>query len=90
MGDYQSDSDEQQSYNAQEGDAGGAGWIMPQDTCTAEHLALRLDSLLGLPAVLEKSARCARDLGRADAAKHLADMVAGLIEHSQEQRSAEA
>lgn len=83
-------ADDHQSYNAQAVDAAGAGWIMPQDTFTADNLALRLDSLLGLPAVLEKSARCARDLGRADAAKHLADMVAGLIEHSQEQRSAEA
>jgi len=83
-------ADDHQSYNAQAVDAAGAGWIMPQDTFTADNLALRLDSLLGLPAVLEKSARCARDLGRADAAKRLADMVAGLVEHSQEQRSAEA
>jgi len=83
-------ADDHQSYNAQAVDAAGAGWIMPQDTFTAENLAIRLDSLLGLPAVLEKSARCARDLGRADAAKHLADMVANLVEHSQEQRSAEA
>ena len=83
-------ADDHQSYNAQAVDAAGAGWIMPQDAFTADNLALRLDSLLGLPAVLEKSARCARDLGRADAAKRLADMVANLVEKSQEQRSAEA
>jgi len=83
-------ADDHQSDNAQAVDAAGAGWIMPQDTFTADNLALRLDSLLGLPAVLEKSARCARDLGRADAAKHLADMVAGLVENSQRLRSAEA
>ena len=83
-------ADDHQSYNAQAVDAAGAGWIMPQDTFTADNLALRLDSLLGLPAVLEKSARCARDLGRADAAKRLADVVTSLVEQSQEQRSAEA
>ena len=76
-------ADDHQSYNAQAVDAAGAGWIMPQDTFTADNLAMRLDSLLGLPAVLEKSARCARDLGRADAAKLLADMVAGLIDKPQ-------
>ena len=82
-------ADDHQSYNAQAVDAAGAGWIMPQDTFTADNLAMRLDSLLGLPAVLEKSARCARDLGRADAAKRLADVVTSLVEQSQEQRSAE-
>jgi len=83
-------ADDHQNYNAQAVDAAGAGWIMPQDAFTADNLALRLDSLLGLPAVLEKSARCARDLGRADAAKRLADVVTNLVEQSQEQRSAEA
>ena len=83
-------ADDHQNYNAQAVDAAGAGWIMPQDAFTADNLALRLDSLLGLPAVLEKSARCARDLGRADAAKRLADVVTSLVEQSQEQRSAEA
>lgn len=72
-------ADDHQTYNAHAVDAAGAGWIMPQDTFTADTLSVRLDSLLGLPAVLEKAARCARDLGRADAAKHLADLVASLI-----------
>lgn len=75
-------ADDHQTYNAQAVDAAGAGWIMPQDTFTADNLAMRLDSLLGLPAVLEKAARCAKDLGEADAAKHLADMVAELIDGS--------
>ncbi len=73
-------ADDHQTYNAHAVDAAGAGWIMPQDTFTPDNLAIRLDSLLGLPAVLEKAARCARDLGRADAAKRLADMVDGLVE----------
>ena len=75
-------ADDHQTYNAQAVDAAGAGWIMPQDTFTADNLAMRLDSLLGLPAVLEKAARCAKELGEADAAKHLADMVAELIDSS--------
>jgi len=75
-------ADDHQTYNAQAVDAAGAGWIMPQDMFTPDNLAVRLDSLLGLPAVLVKAARCARDLGRASAAKHLADMVAGLIDQS--------
>lgn len=72
-------ADDHQTYNAQAVDAAGAGWIMPQGTFNADTLAARLDSLLGLPAVLEKAARCALDLGRADAAKQLADMVADMI-----------
>ena len=72
-------ADDHQTDNAQAVDAAGAGWIMPQETFTADALAARLDSLLGLPAVLEKAARCAAGMGRADAAKRLADVVAQLI-----------
>ena len=72
-------ADDHQTCNAQAVDAAGAGWIMPQDTFSADALSARLDSLLGLPAVLEKAARCAAELGRADAAKRLADVVAQLI-----------
>lgn len=68
-------ADDHQTYNARAVDAAGAGWIMPQETFTADALAARLDSLLGLPAVLEKSARCAAKLGSTDAARQLADMV---------------
>lgn len=77
-------ADDHQSFNAQAVDAAGAGWIMPQDTFNADTLSVRLDSLLGLPAVLEKASRCARDLGRAQAAKHLADLVSNLIGHKQQ------
>ncbi|MBL4613817.1 MAG: undecaprenyldiphospho-muramoylpentapeptide beta-N-acetylglucosaminyltransferase [Magnetovibrio sp.] len=77
-------ADDHQTFNAQAVDAAGAGWIMPQDTFTPDNLAVRLDSLLGLPAVLEKAARCARDVGRADAAKHLADLVENLVGHKQQ------
>jgi len=77
---YPHAADDHQTCNARAVDAAGAGWIMPQDTFTAETLAARLDSLLGLPAVLGKVARCAAGLGRADAAKHLADQVIHLID----------
>lgn len=75
---YPHAADDHQTHNAQAVDAAGAGWIMPQPTFSAETLAARLDSLLGLPAVLQKAARCAKELGRADAAKRLADLVMTL------------
>ena len=71
-------ADDHQTYNARAVDDAGAGWIMPQDNFTPTRLAARLDSLLGLPAVLEKTARCAAKLGCSDAAKHLADMVENI------------
>ncbi|MBL4747842.1 MAG: undecaprenyldiphospho-muramoylpentapeptide beta-N-acetylglucosaminyltransferase [Magnetovibrio sp.] len=71
-------ADDHQTFNARAVDVAGAGWIMPQDTFNADALAARLDSLLGLPEVLEKTARCAADLGQADAAKRLADLVKKL------------
>lgn len=86
---YPHAADDHQTYNAQAIDAAGAGWIMPQDTFNADALAARLDSLLGLPAVLEKAARCARDLGCADAARRLGDVVMNLTE-TQNQKGAAA
>ncbi len=80
-------ADDHQTDNAHAVDAAGAGWIMPQETFTADALAARLDSLLGLPAVLEKAAGCAAELGRADAAKRLADMVTQLINANKEAAS---
>lgn len=76
-------ADDHQTYNAQAVDAAGAGWIMSQENFTVDALVARLDSLLDLPAVLEKAARCAADLGRADAAGRLADMVESLIHAKQ-------
>lgn len=77
-------ADDHQTDNAQAVDGAGAGWIMPQDTFTADALAARLDSLFGLPAVLEKAARCAAGMGRADAAKRLADVVTTLTNAKEE------
>ena len=52
---------------------------MPHDGFTPEALAARLESLFGLPAVLERAAACARAAGLADAAARLADLVVQLL-----------
>ncbi len=80
-------ADDHQTDNARAVDAAGAGWIMPQETFNAESLAVRLDSLFGLPAVLQKAALCAHDLGRVDAAQRLGDVVARLSAHKRRNAS---
>ena len=71
--------DDHQRLNAHAIDAVGGGWLMPQDTFTAAGLARRLDSLLGLPAILTKGAAASRPAGRPDAGERLADMVEALV-----------
>lgn len=70
--------DDHQSFNAHAVAEAGAGWLMPQQTFTGVGLAGRLESLLGVPATLERAAAAARAVGRADAAVRLADMVMEL------------
>ncbi|MDH3335585.1 MAG: undecaprenyldiphospho-muramoylpentapeptide beta-N-acetylglucosaminyltransferase [Rhodospirillaceae bacterium] len=72
-------ADDHQTFNARAVDGAGAGWIMPQNSFTAENLAARLDSLFGLPAVLKKTALSAHQLGRSDAAQRLADVVIAVV-----------
>ncbi len=57
----------------------GAGWLMPQESFTAESLAERMQSLFGMPKTLETAATAARSVARADAAVRLADMVAEML-----------
>ena len=71
--------DDHQTRNAHAIDEAGAGWLMPETSFTPGGLAARLESLFGLPAILEKAAACAKTAGNADAAKRLADMVCGLL-----------
>jgi UDP-N-acetylglucosamine--N-acetylmuramyl-(pentapeptide) pyrophosphoryl-undecaprenol N-acetylglucosamine transferase len=71
--------DDHQAANAHAVDEAGAGWLMPQDAFTPETLAARLQSLIELPATLEKAAAAARASGRHDAAARLADMVCDLV-----------
>ncbi|MFQ5764248.1 MAG: undecaprenyldiphospho-muramoylpentapeptide beta-N-acetylglucosaminyltransferase [Rhodospirillales bacterium] len=72
--------DDHQSRNAQAVDDAGAGWLMPEATFTPSALAARLDSLLGLPAILERAAACAEAAGAPDAADRLANMVCRLLD----------
>jgi len=71
--------DDHQSVNAHAMDAAGAAWLMPEEAFTPQALAIRLDSLFGLPAILDKAAASARAAGRPDAAARLADMVFALL-----------
>jgi len=71
--------DNHQTRNAHAVDEAGAGWLMPEDSFTGPNLAARLDSLLGLPAILEKAAASAKAAGSVDAAHRLADMVCTLL-----------
>lgn len=71
--------DDHQSFNAHAVAEAGGGWLMPQDGFTAPALAARLESLLAVPATLERAAAAARAVGRPDAAVRLADMVMELM-----------
>jgi len=71
--------DDHQSRNAHAVDEAGGGWLMPEDSFKPANLAARLDSLFGLPAILEKAASSAKAVGADDAAERLADMVCSLL-----------
>ena len=71
--------DDHQTRNAHAVDEAGAGWLMPEPSFTPAGLAARLDSLFGLPAILEKAAAAAKGAASVDAAGHLADMVCALL-----------
>ncbi len=67
--------DDHQSLNAHAVDEVGAGWLIPETDFTAESLASRLESMFGMPMILEKAAEAARKAGRPDATECLADLV---------------
>lgn len=71
--------DDHQTRNAHAIEEAGAGWLMLEESFTCGNLGARLDSLLGLPAILEKAADCAKAAGTYDASKRLADMVCTLL-----------
>ena len=71
--------DNHQTRNAHAIEEAGAGWLMLEESFTRGNLAARLDSLLGLPAILEKAADCAKAAGTHDASERLADMVCALL-----------
>jgi len=71
--------DDHQTANAHAAEDCGGAWLMQQDSFTPETLAARLDSLFTQPEALVRTAACARNAGRPDAAEALADLVVGLI-----------
>lgn len=71
--------DDHQSLNAHAVDEVGAGWLIPEPDFTAENLATRLQSMFGMPMILEKAANASRRVGIPDAAKRLADVVESVI-----------
>ena len=87
---YPHATDNHQFANAQAVDEAGAGWLMAEDVFTAERLAGRLASLFESPRHLAHAARASRRIGRPDAARALADMVAEMMPngHSGEGRQA--
>ena len=80
--------DDHQTRNAHAIDEAGAGWLMPESAFTPSGLAARLDSLFGLPAILEKAAAAARGAASVDAAGRLADMVVTLLPSNGDERRA--
>ena len=67
--------DDHQSLNAHAVDEVGAGWLIPEADFTSESLASRLQSMFGMPMILEKAAEAARRAGRPDATERLAALV---------------
>ena len=76
---YPHAADDHQAGNAHAIDEAGGGWLMSEEAFDPDALAKRLDSLFGLPAVLERTAANARAAGRPDATLSLADMVSAVV-----------
>ncbi len=72
--------DDHQSANAHAVATAGAGWLMDQSVFTPENLSERLSALFGAGGILSSAANCARNVGAADAASRLADMVENLTQ----------
>jgi UDP-N-acetylglucosamine--N-acetylmuramyl-(pentapeptide) pyrophosphoryl-undecaprenol N-acetylglucosamine transferase len=75
---YPQATDDHQTANAGALRAVSAAWPMGPDEFTADVLSARLRELIETPGVLAGAARAAHDIGRPDAAIHLADAVAAL------------
>jgi len=72
---YRYATDDHQSLNAHAVDEIGAGWLIPETDFTAETLSERLESMFGMPMILEKAAEAAHRAGSPDAAERLATLV---------------
>jgi UDP-N-acetylglucosamine--N-acetylmuramyl-(pentapeptide) pyrophosphoryl-undecaprenol N-acetylglucosamine transferase len=69
----------EQTANAEAVAEAGGAWLIPEQAFTPEALAVRLESLMALPATLTKTAAAARAWGTVNAADNLADCVAEVI-----------
>ena len=72
-------TDDHQSANAGPSPQLGGGWLMPQESLTAEALAIRLEELLARPDALATAAAAAKAAGVDRAAAHLAELVMEVI-----------
>jgi UDP-N-acetylglucosamine--N-acetylmuramyl-(pentapeptide) pyrophosphoryl-undecaprenol N-acetylglucosamine transferase len=70
--------DDHQTANAEQIAVTGAAWSIPQRALTPMALASQLETLMAVPAGLERAAAAARTLGHPDAAQRLADLVEQL------------
>ena len=73
----------EQTANAEALAEAGGAWLIPEQAFTPEALAVRLESLIALPATLAKTAAAARGWGKITAADNLADCVEEIIGKSQ-------
>ncbi len=80
---YPHAADDHQRHNAAQVAAAGAGWLMAHDEFTAEGLAVRLVELAHRPHELAAAAEAARNFGKPDAAKALADLVEEYLPQTQ-------
>ena len=85
---YRYATDDHQSLNAHAVDEVGAGWLIPEVDFTPESLAARMESMFGMPAILEKAAVAADKTGRPDAAMCLADLVEDVLKTENERQAA--
>lgn len=69
----------EQTANAEAIAEAGGAWLIPEHAFTPEALAVRLESLMTLPATLVKTASAARAWGKISAADNLADCVCEVI-----------
>lgn len=73
-------TDNHQTANAQALTSAGGGWLMPQNTLTADSLAQRLRCLLSTPALLKQASQGAASCAENNAAGRLADVVCGTFQ----------
>lgn len=76
---YPHHKDQQQKINADFVANAGGAWVMEESGFTPEALLARVEAFLHDPAILARAAEKARSCGRADAARRLGDLVAGMV-----------